>query len=80
MMYGKIDVVMNSHSPEKIVQILDKQKAEYPLRGFVEIMIHEQYFYRDYFNYEPDYEARIEAGCRWCREHGYEGAFAQDVI
>ncbi len=80
MMYGKIDVVMNSHSPEKIVQILEKQKAEHPLRGFVEIMIHEQYFHKDYFNYEPDYEARIAAGCRWCLEHGYVGAFAQDVI
>ena len=80
MIYGKIDVVLNSHSPEKIVQILDKQKAEHPLRGFVEIMIHEQYFYKDYFNYEPDYEARIEAGCRWCHERGYVGAFAQDVL
>jgi hypothetical protein len=80
MTYGKIDVVMNSHSPENIVRILDREKEQHPLRGFCEIMIHEQYFYEDYFNYEPDYEQRILAGCRWCHEHGYEGAFAQDVL
>lgn len=80
MTYGKIDVVMNSYSPEKIMQLLDREKEQHPLRGFCEIMIHEQYFYDDYCSYEPDYEQRILAGCRWCFEHGYEGAFAQDVL
>jgi len=80
MIYGKIDVVMNAHSPRRIVEILEKQHADHPMRGFVEIMIHEQYFYADYCNYEPDYEERIEEGCRWCQEHGYSGAFAEEVI
>ncbi len=80
MIYGKIDVVMNSYSPEKIWQILEREHREYPLRGFCEIMIHEQYFYRDYFNYESDYEERILAGCRWCHEQGYRSAFVEEVI
>lgn len=80
MIYGKIDVVMNSHSPERIVEILKKERREHPLRGFTEIMIHEQYFYADYPAYEPDYEERILAGCRWCRENGLEGAFAEEIL
>jgi len=80
MIYGKIDVVMNSHSPERIVEILERAHRDHPLRGFTEIMIHEQYFYGDYPWYEPDYEARIMAGCRWCHENGYTGAFAEEAI
>ena len=80
MIYGKIDVVMNSHSPEKIVEILEQERREHPQRGFVEIMIHEQYFYEDYAAYEPDYEERILAGCRWCHQQGLVGAFAEDVL
>lgn len=80
MIYGKIDVVMNLYSPERIVEILTEEHDDHPQRGFVEIMIHEQYFHSDYRAYEPDYADRIFAGCRWCYERGYEGAFVQDVI
>ena len=61
-------------------QILEQEQREHPLRGFVEIMIHEQYFYEDYGNYEPDYEERIMAGCRWCHERGMKGAFFSDAL
>lgn len=80
MIYGKIDVVMNLYSPERIVEILTEEHESHPQRGFVEIMIHEQYFHSDYRLYEPDYAERIFAGCRWCHERGYEGAFVEEVV
>lgn len=80
MTYGKIDVVLNLYSPEKITELLEREHQEHPLRGFVEIMIHEQYFYEDYGNYEPDYEERIMAGCKWCHEKGMKGMFFSDAL
>ena len=80
MIYGKIDVVMNLYSPERIVDILTEEHEQNPLRGFVEIMIHEQYFHSDYKAYEPDYAERIFAGCRWCHERGYQGTFVESVL
>jgi len=80
MIYGKIDVVMNLYSPERIVEILTEEHEAHPQRGFVEIMIHEQYFHSDYRAYEPDYAERVFAGCRWCREHGYEGTFVEEAL
>ena len=74
--YARIDAVLNNLKKDEILPTLERYKD----RRFVSVMIHEQYFHKDYFNYEPDYEARIAAGCRWCLEHGYVGAFAQDVI
>ncbi len=80
MVYGKIDVVMNMYSPERIVEILTEEHEKHPHRGFIEIMIHEQYFYSDYRAYEPDYAERVFAGCRWCYERGYEGTFTEDIV
>ena len=80
MIYGKIDVVMNLYSPERIVEILTEEHEKHPHRGFIEIMIHEQYFYSDYRAYEPDYAERIFAGCRWCHEKGYTGCFTEDAL
>lgn len=80
MIYGKIDVVMNLYSPERIVEILNEEHDAHPHRGFVEIMIHEQYFHSDYRAYEPDYAERIFAGCRWCHERGYKGTFVEDAV
>lgn len=80
MVYGKINAVMNLYSPERVVEVLTEEADGHPLRGFVEIMIHEQYFHSDYSHYEPDFAERVMAGCRWCHEHGYEGTFAEDVI
>ena len=80
MIYGKIPVVLNLYSPERIRELLDEEYRLWPERGFVEIMIHEQYFYEDYISYEPDFEERVMAGCAWCHEKGLKGAFTQDVL
>lgn len=80
MVYGKIDVVMNLYSPERIAEILTEEHEVHPHRGFIEIMIHEQYFHSDYKLYEPDYAERIFAGCRWCHEKGYQGTFVEEAL
>lgn len=79
MTYGTISAVMNLLSPAEITAQLDRDAAEHPNLRFVEIMIHEQYFYEDYCNFEPDFEKRVMAGCRWCHERGMTGMFTEDV-
>lgn len=51
-----------------------------PLYTFFELCVHEQYFYEDYEIYMPDYYDRLESGIKWCKEHGYEPAFASEVL
>ena len=80
MIFGKIDAVLNLYTPQKNIQILEDSLKKYPKKGFIEVMIHEQYFYDFYFNYEPDYEERILSACKWCAEHGYQGSFASDAV
>lgn len=41
---------------------------------------HEQYFYADYFNYQPDYAKKLMVACEVLKENGYEFIFMQDLI
>jgi len=72
-------ICLNSYTPAEIAALLDKGIDGKP-RGYVEMVIHEQYFYPDYKDYLPDYRERIVAGIRWCVEHGYEPSFRSPVM
>ncbi len=80
MIFGKIDVVLNLMDAKSAREILDRSKAEHPKKGAIELMIHEQYFYPSYFNYLPDFTERVLSACAWCRENGYEPAFACEML
>ena len=80
MIYGKIDAVLNLYTKEQIIDRLDRAKALYPKKGFIEVMIHEQYFYPTYVRYIPEYAELIFTACKWCRDNGYEPAFTSEVL
>lgn len=42
--------------------------------------IHEQYFYPDYFNYQPDYAEKIYKMCEILNRNGYEFITGDDMI
>ena len=41
---------------------------------------HEQYFFRDYLAYQPDYSDKIRLMCRMMRENGYTFIQMEDVV
>jgi len=53
-----------------------------PLLGdeFIGICDHEQYFYADYFAYQPDYDQKIYKMGEILSENGYEFVFAEDLV
>lgn len=66
--------------PDEIPKRLDLYEKTYPLNGFQDLIIHEQYFYPHFHKYLPDYRERIEAGIKWCCEHGYKPSFRSELI
>ena len=48
--------------------------------GFVEMLIHEQYFYEDYCAYIPKYEEIVLTAARFWAERGYQGALMHEVM
>ncbi len=41
---------------------------------------HEQYFYPDYFNYQPDYEKKITMMCEMLKDVGFTFVFAEELF
>lgn len=74
ILYTRIDAVINSlPSAEKNIAALEESLKNVHRSGFVEIMIHEQYFYPDYQWYLKDFEDIVVKTCLWLKEKGYEG-------
>ena len=62
---------LHPNNTRRVIRALEENQVRYPRRGFVELLIHEQYFYEDYAAYLPDYRERVLAGVEWCVRHGY---------
>ena len=43
------------------------------------LLIHEQYFYEDYSDYEADYRERVFRTVKWCHDNGYRPATITSV-
>ena len=77
--FGCIDRVTNLGSLESVMEDVKAAAADPHRGGFVSVMIHEQYFYRDYAGYLADFEQRILEPCRYLFEMGYRGAHITEV-
>lgn len=71
IIYGRIDLVLNLFKLEQIEPLLSEIYENKTRSGFMELMIHEEYFYEDYMNYIPEFEEIILTAARWCKEKGY---------
>lgn len=81
MLYGKIEYVINTpYTLKEIEQLLNVTYENKARAGFMEVMIHEQYFYPDYINYLPDFEQRVLVSCKFAKEKGFDFAFLNDVF
>ncbi len=80
IMFGRIDLVLNLQTYDWVMEKMN-EILESPTRsGFVSIMIHEQFFHKDYVRYHPDFEDRVLHPCRLLFENGYKGAHVCEVI
>ncbi len=48
-------------------------------KEYIAYVTHEQYFYKDYYAYQPDYPAKILAAARTLWENGYEFMFIENL-
>ena len=80
MIFCCCDIVLDCFTPETVGPELDRMAALWPDRDFVDLLIHEQYFYPDYHNHRPFYRELVETGINWCRNAGYEPVLVADIV
>ncbi len=79
IIFSKMAIVANSHKLEEIKPFLDNVKKTHEPR-YIDLMIHEQYFYPHFRGYQPDFKEKIIASVKWAVDQGYEPSFLADSI
>ncbi|WP_147433412.1 hypothetical protein [Paenibacillus ginsengarvi] len=79
LVFIKIDAVLDKLDVEQIVPELDRLKESPHESGFIELLIHEQYFYPFYRGYQPEYRNKIMTAAKWASENGYEPSFLSEI-
>ena len=74
--YAGLDIVLNCYNEDTI---LSQLKSLYG-REFIKVMIHEQYFYKDYPSYQSDFEEKIDAAFAALSENGYTSVFFEETL
>ena len=72
-------MILNTGTKESLLAKLEEDYAKYPMKGFWEFLMHEQYFYPDYAKYLPDFRERIFAALAWAEEKGLTPAFLSET-
>ena len=49
-------------------------------KEYIGTMIHEQYFYNDYYAYQPDFEKKIYSMASQLNSKGYKFFFAEELV
>jgi len=80
LIFDRIALVINTVSMDQILPHLDNLKSGMHRPAFIDLMIHEQYFYPFYMNYQPDYRQKVITSVKWAADHGYKPAFLGDAI
>lgn len=74
--YKGIDIVLNSFSKEEILSQLEDLKN----RNHINVMIHEQYFYKDYHLYQEDFEEKLAETFLFLTKNGFSSKFFEEII
>lgn len=74
--YAGIDVILNCFSSDDNIARLQTLLG----RDNIKIMIHEQFFYPDYINYQPDFESKLTKAISLLTQNGYKSVFFEDLI
>jgi hypothetical protein len=78
--FVRTSIVIDTKKLEDIQPHLDAHEQNGQKPPYLDLLVHEQYFYPSYFNYQPDFRDKILAAVRWAKENGYTPQFLSESI
>lgn len=78
--FVRASIVIDTKKLEDIKPHLDSHEKNGHKPPYLDLLVHEQYFYPFYFNYQPDFRDKIRTAVRWAKEHGYTPQFLSESI
>lgn len=81
--FARNDLILNQHSFSSIMQELqrlDELVEEGQHAPFLQLMTHEQYFYPDYTDYQPDFEKKLDSTLEFLSSKRYSFHFFEELL
>jgi hypothetical protein len=79
IIFTRIALVVNTVKLDEIVPYLDNVRKTFNPR-YIDLMIHEQYFYPHYVAYQPDWSEKVMTAVKWAVDNGYKPAFLKESV
>ena len=79
IIFARMALVVNTVKLEEILPYLENVKKTFNPH-YIDLMIHEQYFYPDYFGYQPDYREKVMTSVKWAVDNGYTPGFLKESV
>jgi len=79
IIFARMALVVNTVKLDQVVPYLDDVKKTYQPH-YIDLMIHEQYFYPDYTGYQSDYREKVMASVKWAVDNGYKPGFLKECV
>ena len=76
IIFSKCAIVIDKNKLDSIADVLN-QTGNPP---YVDYLVHEQYFHKDYINYQPDYRDKLIAAVKWAQSNGYTPAHLCECV
>ena len=76
----KSSIIIDKKKTEQIIPHLSQYEQQFRKPPYVDLLIHEQYFYPGYRGYQPNYRQKVLTAVKWAVEKGYTPAFLKDCI
>jgi hypothetical protein len=78
--FVRASIVIDTKKLADIAPHLDQHERNGYKPPFLDLLVHEQYFYPFYEAYQPDYRDRILAAVQWADDNGYTPSFLTEAI
>jgi len=79
IIFSRIALVVNTENLDKIIPYLDNVKRTYNPK-YIDLMIHEQYFYPDYAGYQSDYREEVITAVKWAVDNQSKPGFLKECL
>jgi hypothetical protein len=80
IIFSRMALVINTVKLEEILPYLSSLRSNSHKPAYIDIMIHEQYFYPFYINYQPDYRQKVLTAVKWAADCGFKPAFLSECV
>lgn len=80
ILFVKSSIILNLYQPDQIVKYLEDLYKNPHISAYLDLLIHEQYFYPFYSSYQKNYREKVYTAIKWTVEHGYKTSFISECM